>query len=363
MATWFVLSLTLSTATALLLLLPERTTTPAVLGVPIASIAVLLVGIGCAAAACVLPYRSGDPRKSAWLGGVALPLLFCGSLRVVPDGHGIAALPMALALIALVALLQLVITGRGRTQYSAIMALAVFGGPAGLAALLLNPNPRAVGALLATAAVIVVYLAPRATILLSRLPVPPVPTAGEPLDDIETQGGTAVEGVNALGKQVIPTEEGMADRVRRAREYLTGIVAAAALLALVGCYYALDVSNGFFWQGAAFAVAVATVLCLRGRSHHDLTQSAVLIGGGLVIAFVAIVKTAVFVDGWQTNAAVALVAMMVLLVLTGLVAPLLTFSPVIRRWVEILENLAIASVFPLAFAIIRLYAFVRELQI
>ena len=82
-----------------------------------------------------------------------------------------------------------------------------------------------------------------------------------------------------------------------------------------------------------------------------------------MIAFVAIVKTAVFVDGWQTNAAVALVAMMVLLVLTGLVAPLLTFSPVIRRWVEILENLAIASVFPLAFAIIRLYAFVRELQI
>ena len=232
MATWFVLSLTLSTATALLLLLPERTTTPVVLGVPIASIAVLLVGIGCAAAACVLPYRSGDPRKSAWLGGVALPLLFCGSLRVVPDGHGMAALPMALALIALVALLQLMITGRGRTQYSAIIALAVFGAPAGLAALLLNPNPRAVGALLATAAVIVVYLAPRATILLSRLPVPPVPTAGEPLDDIETQGGTAVEGVNALGKQVIPTEEGMADRVRRAREYLTGIVAAAALLAV-----------------------------------------------------------------------------------------------------------------------------------
>jgi type VII secretion integral membrane protein EccD len=363
MTTWFVLSLTLSAATALLLLLPERATTPVVVGVPIASIAVLLLGIGCAAAACVLPYRSGDPRKSAWLGGVALPLLFCGSLSVVPDGHGMAALPMALALIALVALLQLVITGRGRPQYAAVIALAVFGAPAGLAALLMNPNPRAVGALLATAAVIVVYLAPRATILLSRLPVPPVPTAGEPLDDIETQGGTAVEGVNALGKQVIPTEEGMADRVRRAREYLTGIVAAAGLLALVGCYYALDVSNGFFWQGAAFAVAVATVLSLRGRSHHDLTQSAVLIGGGLVIAFVAIVKTAVFVDGWQTNAAVALVAMMVLLVLTGLVAPLLTFSPVIRRWVEILENLAIASVFPLAFAIIRLYAFVRELQI
>ena len=47
---------------------------------------------------------------------------------------------------------------------------------------------------------IVVYLAPRVTIALSKLPIPRVPTAGEPLDDIETQGGTTVEGVNAVGQ-------------------------------------------------------------------------------------------------------------------------------------------------------------------
>lgn len=363
MAGWFALSITLSAATVLLLSLRERTITPMVAGVPIAGVAVLILGIGCAAAACVLPYRSGNPRTSAWLGGVALPLLFGGSLHVVPGGHGMAALPLALALTALAALLQLMISGRGRPQYTAVIALAVFGAPASLAQLLLHPNPRAVGALLTTFAVIVVFLAPRATILLSRLPVPPVPTAGEPLDDIETQGGTAVEGVNAIGKQVIPTEEGMAVRVQTAREYLTGIVAAAAILAVVGCYHALDVSDGFFWQGTAFAIVVATVLCLRGRGHHDLTQSAALTGGGLVIALVVIVKTAVFVEGWQTNAAVALVALTALLAVVGLVAPRLEFSPVMRRWVEVLENLAIALVFPLAFSIIRLYAFVREMQI
>lgn len=362
MAGWFAIGITLSVAMALLLVLADETMTPMVAGVPIAAIAVLLLGIGCAATACLLPYRSGDPRKSAWLGGVALPLLFCGSLHVVPDGHGMAALPMALAVTALAALLQLMISGRGRPQYSAVVALAVCGVPAGLAQLLLQPNPRAVGALLATAAVIVVSLAPRAAILLSRLPVPPVPTAGEPLDDIETQGGTAVEGVNAVGKQVIPTEAGMAERVRRAREYLTGIVAAAAILAVVGCYDALGVGNGFFWQGTAFAVVVATVLCLRGRGHHDLTQSAVLIGGGLVIAFVVIVKSALFVEGLAITAAVALVALTALLVLVGLVAPRLEFSPVMRRCVEILENFAIALVFPLALSIVGLYAFVRELQ-
>jgi type VII secretion integral membrane protein EccD len=361
-AGWFVIAITLSAAVALLLVLADGTITPMIAGVPIAAAAILLLGIGCAATSCVLPYRSGDPRKSAWLGGVALPLLFGGSLHVVPDGHGIAALPMALALTALVALLQLMISGRGRPQYSAVVALAVLGVPASLAQLLLGPNPRSVGALLATMAVIVVSLAPRAAILLSRLPVPPVPTAGEPLDDIETQGGTAVEGVNAVGKQVIPTEAGMADRVGRAREYLTGIVVAAAILAVVGCYDALDDRDGFFWQGTAFAVVVATILCLRGRGHHDLTQSAVLIGGGLMIAFVVVVKSAVFVHGWATNAAVVLVALTALLVLVGLVAPRLEFSPVMRRCVEILENFTIALMFPLALWIVGLYAFVRELQ-
>ena len=158
------------------------------------------------------------------------------------------------------------------------------------------------GAVLATVSVIVVYLAPRVTILLSKLPIPRVPTAGEPLDDIETQGGTTVEGVNAVGKQIIPTEEGLIERVRRANEYLTGILVAAALAAVVGCYLAVDVSNGFFWQGTAFAAAVATVLCLRGRSHHDLVQSATLIGSGLVIAIAVIVKTAVNLDDWQIRA-------------------------------------------------------------
>ncbi len=363
MAGLFVLAITLSVATALFLELPGPAVTPMVVGVPITAVAVLITGIFCTATACVLPYRSVDPRKSAWLGGVALPLLFGGALNVVPDGHGIAALPMALALTALAAVLQLMISGLGRPQYTAVVVLAVFGAPAGLAQLLLNPNPRVVGTLLATVAVVAVYLAPRATILLSGLPVPPVPTAGEPLDDIDTMGGNAVEGVNAIGKQVIPTEQGMTDRVRRAREYLTGIVAAAAILSVVGCYYALDTTHGFFWQGTAFAIAVATVMCLRGRSHHDLTQSAALIGGGLVVALIVIAKTAVFVTGWRTNAAVALVALMVLLVAVGLVAPRLEFSPVMRRWVEILENLAIALVFPLAFSIVRIYAFIRELQV
>jgi type VII secretion integral membrane protein EccD len=270
---------------------------------------------------------------------------------------------MALALTALVALLQLLGSGRARALYTAVITLAVFGAPAAMAQQFLGSHPRTVGAILAAVAIMVVYLAPRTTIVLSGLPVPRVPTAGEPLDDIETQGGTAVEGVNAIGKQVIPTEEGMIDQVRRARECLTGLVAAAAIFAAIGCFLALDVANGLLWQGIAFGFTVATVLCLRGRSHHDLVQSAVLIGGGLTIALVVILKTATLVDSWQVKAAVALVALTALVVICGLVASRREFSPVMRRRVELLELFAISLVVPLACWIIRAYAFFREMRI
>lgn len=361
MAAWFVLSMALAAATALLL--PEAAATPLIAGVPVAAGTALIAGIGFAATSFVMSFRSGDKRRAAWLSGSGLPLIFGGSSYVVPEVHGAQALAMALALTALVALLQLLGSGRARALYTAVIALAVFGAPAAVAQHFLGWPPRTVGAVLATVGVIVVYLAPRATIVLSGVPVPRVPTAGEPLDDIETQGGTAVEGVNAIGKQVIPTEVGMTDQVRRAREFLTGLVAAAAILAGIGCFFALGAANGLLWQSIVFGFAVATVLCLRGRIHHDLVQSAVLIGGGLVIAVVVIVKTATFVDSLQIKAAVALVILTVLLVMCGLVAPRREFSPVMRRRVEILELFAITLVIPLACWIIRVYAFFREMRI
>ena len=360
LAVWFVLSAVVAAAAALGS--SAVSVAPALRGVPIAAAASLGLGLGCSVVGWLLSGRSLDARRSAWLVGASLPLIFGGSLHVIPGAPVVTALPMALASTALVALTQLLVSGRGLPFYTAVIAVAVFAVPAALAQLLLNPNPRATGAISAAVAVMVVYLAPRITIGLSRLPVPRIPTAGEPLDDIETMGGTAVEGVSAVGKQVIPTEEGMAGRVQRSSEYMSGIVSAAAILAIVGCYLAVDVTAGFYWPGTAFAVAVATVLCLRGRSHYELVQSAVLIGAGLIIALATIVKTAIYVDGWQVNAALALVVLTVLCVACGLIAPRVDFSPVMRRCVEIVEYLAIGLVFPLTGSIIGLYAYFRGLR-
>lgn len=330
---------------------------------PAVPAAVLALGVMGVLLACLVAHRPAATGTSAWIAAVSMPLVFAGSLYLVPDGSGATSLPMSFALTAFGALLVLLVSGRGSAVYTAIIAAGTFGGVSSTAMLLWQPPIRTVGALLATTAVIVVYLAPRVTIGLSKLPIPRVPTAGEPLDDIETQGGTTVEGVNAIGKQIIPTEEDLISRVRRANQHLTGILVAAALAALVGCYLAVDVSNGFYWQGTVFAMMVATVLCLRGRGHHDLVQSATLIGSGLTIAVTVVLKTAVYVEGWQARAVVVLFALMVLILACGLVAPLREFSPVMRRQVEILEYIAVGSLFPLCFWIIRVYAFFREMRL
>jgi len=346
----------ITSVTAALLVARQSATVPAVAGA-------LAVGVVGAMAGGILGYGARTAAASPWLVAAAIPLIFAGSLHIVRDGSVASSLPIAFGLTGLVALVALLTSGRGRAFYTAVIGLCVLGAGPTISMLLWSPAVRTVGAILATVSVLVVYLSPRVTILLSKLPIPSVPTAGEPLDDIETQGGTTVEGVNAVGKQVIPTEEGMIVRIRPSNQYLTGIVAAATLAAVVGSYLAIDVSNGFFWQGTAFACTVGCVLSLRGRSHYDLVQSATLIGGGLLTGFALIVKTAAGLDGWRVHAALALVVLMVLIVACGLIAPRLEFSPVMKRQVEILEYVAIALLFPLCFWIIRLYAFFRELRL
>ena len=351
------LAVGLATSIAAALLLPRHAGDRYLAGT------VLGLGVLGVIVACVLAQRSRGAVRSQWAAVVATPLLFAGSLYMVPEAFGVKALPMAFGLTALASLAMVLITGSGRALHTTVMTLSALGGASATAALLWDPPQRSVGAALATFAVVVVYVSPRITIMLSKLPIPRVPTAGEPLDDIETQGGTTVEGVNAIGKQIIPTEEGMVGQLRRANAYLTGMLVAAAIAAAAGCYLSIDVSDGFYWQGSAFCAAVATVLCLRGRSHHDLVQSATLVGGGLIIALMAIVKNGLYVRDGQVAATAAMIVFITLVVLCGIVAPRLVFSPVMRRQVEILEYVAIAMVFPLCFWIVRIYGFFRELRI
>jgi type VII secretion integral membrane protein EccD len=323
----------------------------------------LALGVAAVIGAFLVSRGAHGRVVSVGLSVLSVPLLFTGASTIVPNGVGLASLPFAFAVLALASQLVLQISRTGHAWHGFVVVGSLLGGLATAAVNLWDPADRAVGAVLGTVSVVVLYLAPRATIMIARLPVPRVPTAGEPLDDIELHGGTTVEGVAAVGLQIIPTEEGLLHRVRRANQYLTGILVAVAVTAAVACYLAVDTSTGFYWQGSLFAVVTAAVLCLRGRSHHDLVQSATMIGAGLCIGLVVVVKTAAMVHGWPIRAALALVALLTLALLCGLVAPRREFSPVLRRWVEILEWIAIGLVFPLCFWIVGLYSYMRGLRL
>lgn len=360
---WYAAGAVLSVAAALLV--PAFASAPRLFDVPVAAMVSVLIGLLGAGTAGMRARPAENPASAAGLFVVVLPLLFGGLLYVVPSAQGISALPVAFGVTALTALLLLLFTGTGGALFSGIIMLAAFGIPTSLAALTADPAPSTIGAILASVAVVVVYLAPGITIMLSRLPVPRVPTAGEPLDDIEIQGGTAVNGVDALRaiSRVVPTEEGMIQRLTRASEYLTGVVSAAAIAAVAGACLAIGVTDGFRWPGAAFGVTVATVLCLRGRSHHDRAQAATLIGGGLLTALLLVTEVAVFLPEVRVWAACMLIVVTTVVVACGLLAPRVEFSPVMRRLAELGEYLAVGLIVPSACWIVGVYAFFRGLRL
>ncbi|MGC5249325.1 type VII secretion integral membrane protein EccD [Gordonia sp. DT219] len=294
----------------------------------------------------------------------ALPLVFVGSLRLLPGAVGAVALPMAFGITALVSFLAFQISGVNRSLHATVMSLTVFLGVASVCWNVFDVTQRQVGAVLTVVAVIAVSVAPRLTITLAKLPVPPVPTAGEPIDDIDTRGEPTVHGVDAVTARSVPTADGLDERIARANAYLTGILVGSAITVVVGVYLSVDTSTGhFYWQATVFAALAAAVLCLRGRTHHDLRQAATMVGLGLLSALTIIVKSALQLDDWAEYGLLLTIGLGMLVFATGVIAPRFEFSPIARRYVELLEYLLIGLIIPFAAWIMGIYGWVRGLDI
>ncbi|ETD30819.1 type VII secretion integral membrane protein EccD, partial [Williamsia sp. D3] len=194
-----------------------------------------------------------------------------------------------------------------------------------------------------------------------RLPLPPVPTAGAAIDPADSAPRPAIEGIGAIGAMALPSAAALELRAHTAGRYLTGIIAGTAVAAVAGIALVAYPADDFSWRCTVFALIIATVLCLRGRSHADLAQAAVLIAAGAV-GFAAVVGEVALGPGDHVVvAAGAAAAVSVAALLCGVVAPRSSFSPVVRRTVEIIEYLLIATIVPLMFWIMNLYAAVRDL--
>lgn len=291
----------------------------------------------------------------------AAPCALATGMMLPPGPFGAAHLTLGCAVTVVVAAMSYRIGAAGPLVNAAVITAALFGTGAAAVQMLWSPGTVRIGALLCAIAILAISYASRITILLARLPLPPVPTAGAAIDPADSAPRPAIEGIGAIGAMALPSAAALEQRTRTAGRYLTGLIIGTSSAAVAGIAMVAYPTPNFSWRATVFATIIAIVLCLRGRSHTDLAQASVLIAAGAVGWAVVCIEMAFGPGEHTVLAAVALGGTAVLALLCGVLAPQSDFSPVMRRLVEIFEYLLIAAIVPLLFWILDLYAAVRDL--
>jgi type VII secretion integral membrane protein EccD len=149
-------------------------------------------------------------------------------------------------------------------------------------------------------------------------------------------------------------------RTAIAHEYMTGMIIGSGLVAAVSAVIAASDGTVF---GPILAVAVTLVLLLRGRAYANGAQAVALLACGMIAGAGVLI-------GWMVDASPSTRLLFVFGVLLlvgvgalvlGVIFPNQKFSPVLRRTVDVLEAVLIASVLPLALAVMDLYVVMRQL--
>ncbi|WP_048876850.1 type VII secretion integral membrane protein EccD [Saccharomonospora saliphila] len=315
------------------------------------ALAAAIVG-GVAAIACVAIgatlVKAYDAESTGVLIGAAggLPLAFVSGFHIVPGVSLRANLLLASALLVVVAAVCILVMGAGITTFIAAATAGVFGVIAfGVATLIAHPAP---GIAAGTAAVALggISMLPRATIWLAKLPLPAVPsTADELKEEADQPDYSAIERKTSV-----------------AHNYMTGLLVGSGSVTAVAAV--ITASSGDVW-GVLTAVMATLVLLLRGRTYANGAQAVALLTTGMVSAGGILL-------GWlwtedATGRLLWIFGTLVLLgaaaLVLGVVFPHQRFTPPMRRTVEIIEAVCIASVLPLAFAVMGLYSTLRHLDI
>lgn len=312
----------------------------------------LFVAVLCVVAGTVLSRMYRDTSAALVLGGCALPTAFTAGMLLVPDHYGAAHLLLGFALLGAIAVLAWRVTGIGLALFIGAATVSVFGVPAALVGLLTDQPVKAIGAVVAALGLAGLSLSPRVSMLLAKLPLPPVPSPGTPIDPTEDDPDD---------HRALPTLDALRARSERARNYLAGLVSATTLVTVAGALLATNAgAEDPYWPGIALALVCAVVLMFRSRTYAGAEQAIVLIAGGSAIVLIMLVGVAVEMRQPLVVFGAALVMLISALVM-GLIVPNQSATPPMRRAVELLEYAFVAAVLPLVFWVADLYSLVRGL--
>ncbi|WP_188830233.1 type VII secretion integral membrane protein EccD [Nocardia camponoti] len=312
----------------------------------------LLVAVLCVVSGTILSRMYGDTSAALVLGGCALPTAFTAGMLLVPDHYGWANLLLGAALLGATAILAWRVTGVGLALFIGTATVSIFAVGAGLVGLLTEQPTKAIGAVVAALGLAGLSLAPRVSMLLAKLPLPPVPAPGTPIDPTEDDPDD---------HRALPTLDALRVRSERARMYLAGLVAATTLVTVTGALLAVDPgANTAQWPGIALALVCAVVLMFRSRTYAGAEQAIVLIAGGAAIVLLMLIGVAVVLSQPLVVFGASIVILVAALI-AGLIIPNQQATPPMRRAVELVEYGFVAAVLPLTFWVADLYALVRGL--
>lgn len=315
------------------------------------------------AAALVRRHRA-DPPTSAVACWAALIFAAATGATLAPGPASATTVVLSAAMVLVVAAVSHRVVGTSPAVHAATTTAALIVGLAALCQVFIG-TVADVAAVTAAVGVGVVLAAPRLTSILAKLPLPSVPTAGEQIDAADVVP-TAIEGIGAVGTVPLPKLASLTAKAVVAHAYLTGITVGAGLVAAIAAVIAATPWLGVAPRSACYAVIIAAVLVLRGRSHTDLTQAGALIlagagvlGGQLVGCLIA--------GGAASPSGMFIVFCMAATffgsaVVFGVVAPRHDFSPVLRRAAELVEYLLVVTIVPLLLWLLDLYQIVRSLR-
>lgn len=310
-------------------------------------VAALLVGAGVVSARV---YRDGSAGVALW--GAALPLAFAGGALIVPGGPTAAGLLLGSVTAGAFAVLAARVSGVGVVLGTATTTAVVVLSGAATAVLVTELPLPAVAAVSTALALTTLAAAPRLAMLLARLPLPPVPSPGAPLDAEEDRSDAGP----------LPSFAGLEERAARARSHLTGLVCAVAVVTPIAALVAAGAFSGVFdWSGTVLAVVSAVVVMLRGRTYASAAQAAPLIGSGTVLLVLLLAGAAIGDPGLAPAVFVIATLGAAGAMTLGVVAPAREFSPVQRRAVELVDYAAIAAVIPLVCWVSGLFTALRGL--
>ncbi|MGL4306993.1 MAG: type VII secretion integral membrane protein EccD [Mycobacteriaceae bacterium] len=326
--------------------------------------------IGCVTAAVLVARIYHDQLAAIILSLCSLPFAATAGLLLVPGKLSAPHLMLGLMFVMTISIIALRATGTGATVLIAITTASILGFISSFVAVVTEQPTHTVGAGLAGLSLAALAIAPRLAMLLARLPLPPVPSPGNKVD-LSPEGIDAADFAQSghsghdLETAALPSIADLEDRASNAHSMLTGTVCGTVVATVAGAALAAQslspssATDMRWWAGFSLASVVTLVLLLRSRTHSDLVQAVALNAGGLVLALVIFANLVLrFPDYSLILCTVTALATTTALVL-GFIVAATTYSPVLRRTVEVIEYIAIAAVLPLVCWVCGIYGAVR----